>query len=611
MKVLRLVLFLLSFSTARAFATPLVTGNGFGFAVVSLPSGTPAKFYVHPYKFEKPNHSDPYGDGILTQNLIENVTWQGDSAVNTLQYLEQSHIVAAQGARAKYFYFMPFGLKRSALIMMRRSPGPTSKPITNWSHPVRAVKSITFSGLTAEWTTFTDIKESALLVRLNEDDWALLSVENRRDLVQAKADIERWQNNLSGDELVRRERLALERWRIKPGIHFANAQERNLWRQSEVILRMAQSRESNHPGRYNHGLIVASLPEGGWFMPWVRDMSYAALALLRMGHKTEARWALEAYFNARPIGRVKNMVRGFPYQVSVVRYFGDGSEETDFGGEFAPNVELDNWGLVLTLLSEYVEKYHAADFLTANSVRGSVYLSARDFIVKPLIGNLDVFANGKIVAADTSIWEANSGSEQHFSYSSALAINGLRGFSKLAQMQGDFATKKRIDQEIALLEPGFDKAFIRNGIVHGTLEDNPVYNIDSAVLEAVNFSVVTDPNVIHNTLLAMEQLKMPSGGYRRIRGDRQYDKQEFVFCDFNWARNYLRLGQPEMAKPLIDQVVNRAAADHGFIPEMFVSEINNEYPGEIGAPTGSTPMVGYGAGMVVLYLLERENPDFH
>ena len=55
------------------------------------------------------------------------------------------------------------------------------------------------------------------------------------------------------------------------------------------MLRMAQSREPNRPGRYGNGLIIASLPDGVWFTPWVRDMAYATVALALMGHRDEAR----------------------------------------------------------------------------------------------------------------------------------------------------------------------------------------------------------------------------------------------------------------------------------------------------------------------------------
>ena len=51
-------------------------------------------------------------------------------------------------------------------------------------------------------------------------------------------------------------------------------------------------------------------------------------------------------------------VKGADYQISVVRYFGDGSEEPFFTQEGSNNIEFDNWGLVLWVLGEYVTHFH-------------------------------------------------------------------------------------------------------------------------------------------------------------------------------------------------------------------------------------------------------------
>jgi hypothetical protein len=40
-----------------------------------------------------------------------------------------------------------------------------------------------------------------------------------------------------------------EQWRAKPACSFKNEKERHLWRQSETMLRIAQSREPNRAGR--------------------------------------------------------------------------------------------------------------------------------------------------------------------------------------------------------------------------------------------------------------------------------------------------------------------------------------------------------------------------
>ena len=57
---------------------------------------------------------------------------------------------------------------------------------------------------------------------------------------------------------------------------------------------------------------------------------------------------------------------------------------------------------------------------------------------------------------------------------------------------------------------------------------------------------------------------------------------------------------------MLARIVNKAAADHNIIPEMYVAVPCELFPGEIGDPTSAMPMVGYGAGAFVLHVLERE-----
>ena len=140
--------------------------------------------------------------------------------------------------------------------------------------------------------------------------------------------------------------------------------------------------------RYGNGLIVAALPDV-YSTPWVRDMAWSTVALARMGHQAEARAALLAYFNARPTGKMRSQVNGADYQISVVRYFGDGAEEPFFTQEGSTNIEFDNWGEALWALGEYLRLYDDPALLQAATYRGPLYESARDFIVKPLIANTE------------------------------------------------------------------------------------------------------------------------------------------------------------------------------------------------------------------------------
>jgi GH15 family glucan-1,4-alpha-glucosidase len=378
------------------------------------------------------------------------------------------------------------------------------------------------------------------------------------------------------------------------------------------MLRMAQSREPNRSNRHGNGLIVAALPDV-YSTPWVRDMAWATAALIRMGHRAEARAALLAYFNARPTGKMRNEVNGADYQVSVVRYFGDGAEEPFFTQEGSTNIEFDNWGEALWVLGEYLNKYDDPALLQAATYRGSLYESARDFIVKPLMANTEKYGDGLIVAADTSIWEERQKDKKHFAFSTAMAIVGLREFAAVAQRAGDGAARKAALDHLALLEKGFAAAFIRDGKLRGTLEEGVKNDIDGALIPIVNFGVVRDPKVIRDTVKRMELLKVASGGYRRVRStytdpaifEYWYERQEFLFVDLSLAELYRGLGRETAAEAMLSRIVDKAAADHNIIPEMYVALPCQLFPGTIGDPTGALPMVGYGAGAFVLHVLER------
>jgi len=623
-----------------AAATNLVTGNGFGFAVVSPEKAIVSKFYAHPYSFMRPDPKNPLAEGVETANFIKSLGLNGPTVGDlTADYEEDSHVIHLRGSAGQGFAFMPFGLRRAALIIawLPLSTATSDAWRVEWNHPVLSNRAARISGVDIQVLKFDGIEESLLLIplvpqRLNHSPqrlaidqqvlsanpaWALVSVEKDSDLEPTVRDFIQWRANLAPRALAEREIAELEHWRVKPAVHFAGDKERHLWRQSEVLLRVAQSREPNRPNRHSNGLIVASLPDGVWFTPWVRDMAYAAVAFARMGHRSEARAALLAYFNAQPTGKMRAQTAGADYQVSVVRYFGDGSEEPFFTMEGSTNIEFDDWGLVLWVLGEYLRLYDDPALLATSTYRGPLYQSARDYVVKPLLANLENYGPdsdlGLIVAADTSIWEERQKDKKHFAFSTAMAIVGLRDFAEVARKTGDEPTRTNILNHIALLEKGFAAAFLREGKLHGTLEEGVKNDIDGALLPIINFGLVRDPAVVRDTVARMELLLLASGGYRRVRStytdpaifEYWYEREEFLFVDVSLAEVDRRLGRNAEAAALIARIVDKAAADHNIIPEMYVALPCDLFPGHIGDPTGARPMVGYGAGAFVLDLLDR------
>lgn len=616
-------------------ASPLVTGNGFGFAVVTPDNAAVTRFSPHPYSFVRPDPKNPLSEGIETANFIKRLGWSG-SARASVEYEDDSQVIHIHRADGNGSVYMPFGMERAALVVSwePHEGQARSEVMVEWNRPLRSEQVLRRSGLSLRFLHFEGIDESLLLIPLDPESppeqspdrplrgsasWALIALESNDDLDAAVRAFSRWRARLGPEALVKRELAEVEQWRTKPAVHFRDEKERHLWRQSEILLRVAQCREPNRAAHHGYGLIVASLPDGVWSTPWVRDMAWATVALARMGHRAEARAALLAYFKAQPTGKMRAETAGADYQISVVRYWGNGEEEPFFTMEGSTNIEFDNWGEVLWVLGEYMRHYDDLELLRTGTYRGSVYESARDFIVKPLLANLEPYSGGSIVASDTSIWEERQKDKKHFAFSTAMAIVGLKEFVAIARRAGDEATRDSVLKQVAQLQRGFDAAFIRDGKLHGTLEEAGKNDIDGALVPIINFGVAKQPRIVQDAVARMELLKVASGGYRRVRStytdpaifEYWYERQEFLFVDLTLAELYRHLGRDAEADAMLKRIVDKAAADYNIIPEMYVAVPCTLFPGNIGDPTGALPMVGYGAGSFVLHVIEREGLRVH
>src|SRR6202035_4882582 len=109
-------LLILSVVSLPAYASHLVTGNGFGFAVVAPENGTVTKFYAHPYSFLRPDPKDALSEGVETTNFIKSIGWVASGGgASSADYVEDSHVIRVKSAGGEGMVFMPFGLKRAAL----------------------------------------------------------------------------------------------------------------------------------------------------------------------------------------------------------------------------------------------------------------------------------------------------------------------------------------------------------------------------------------------------------------------------------------------------------------------------------------------------------------
>ncbi|HTM23237.1 MAG TPA: hypothetical protein VL172_22100, partial [Kofleriaceae bacterium] len=469
----------------------LVTGNGFGFQVFSTQDNTVRHFLERPYRYIKPNPSNPDGDGIVRRNLVFDAyfgvrapggnVWLGKQTLEQAGYVEESNViysvVTVGSVKTTSYFFAPFGYDGNAMVMLLRADNQGASAAT-----VDAFSLLNFHMGTATvpdspqanaesiaWTagdgaaietgpgggamiyvpiggvdrascaadSFTRVQNGQDITELascSGDDkvqvfqkglgsipaggsaWFGVAVlfDAGGDAAGARAAWATFLDGAAPDALLERVLQEWRDWRTDaPG--GLSASERAVWRQSEAVLRMGQVREpiSESPRRVNHGMILASLPPGGWHTGWVRDATYAIVALARAGHFDEARAALDFFLDA-DAGKYSSFVNGADYRISVVRYYGNGEEEADYSGSPTRNIEIDGWGLVLWAARAYVDASGDVAWLDRVTRHGdTTYEALRAGVAEALAANLE---GSGMAIADASIWEVHWGSRQHFAY---------------------------------------------------------------------------------------------------------------------------------------------------------------------------------------------------
>ena len=371
-------------------------------------------------------------------------------------------------------------------------------------------------------------------------------------------------SNRDPSALLADELAAWEQWRVPPPAPLSAAESR-VWRQSESVLRMAQSREAA-PSK---GQIVAALPPGQWWISWVRDQAYAMSALARMGHSAEARAGVDFWLS----GRVGNYARyvGGDYLVSVVRYYGDGEEWSDANDD-GPNIEFDGFGLAAW----------AANAAGSREMDGNAAPLLK--LIEPKTG---------LIAADSSIWEVHwQGKQKHFAYSSITAAAGLCAAGQPA--------KARLIREAIM-----KSLVLPTGGLAGNLEELQAQAParDAATVEAINLGLLDPAGPLSlATLRELEKLRTRAGrGYLRNDDGGGYDSQEWVFVDLRASSALRRAGRTADADEVLAWVTLQADLNHGLQAEL--------YDADAADYAGATPMVGFGAGAYVLALLDRDSPE--
>jgi GH15 family glucan-1,4-alpha-glucosidase len=374
----------------------------------------------------------------------------------------------------------------------------------------------------------------------------------------------------------------------------------DLYKQSLAFIKMGQVREKGK----GYGQILASLPTGVWNIAWVRDGIYSIISLIKSGHFKEAKEGLEFFLNADSgyyksykIGDTDYGV-GTDYKISVCRYYGCGKEESDDNGQ-GPNIELDGFGMFLWAFSEYVKASKDTEFFNK-------YWEIVDkYVVYPLILNIDT--NLGVIRPESGPWERHlkdNGYDgaKRFTYTTIMAIKGLNEINELLK-----AMKKEsindIAKSIEILKNGLlnnlvdkDKNILVGSYEHFKLKGYPKY-LDGSVVEAINFELIPK-EISKNTLEAIEKELKPDNreGYIRNLDGGWYDSQEWVIINLRTASAYKKLANTSKANKIVERIITKALNNFYMIPELLESKTDS-YKGAI-------PMLGFGAGALVIYLSE-------
>jgi uncharacterized protein (TIGR03382 family) len=372
------------------------------------------------------------------------------------------------------------------------------------------------------------------------------------------------------------------------------------------LLAGAQSHEPNfgppHSNQTPFGQIPASLPPGQWHITWPRDQAYAGVALTVAGLHQQARAALDFVLNGKTGGFVDKI--GAPYLVSPTRYYGGGLEEVDVN-ENGPNVELDGFGLVLWQAGRYVDASNDTAWLN------KAWPQLRDGAAQVLVQAVD---GTGLIKPDSSIWEVHwNGQQKHFTYTSAMAVRGLCAAAKLATRMGQGALAAEYRDQAKGIRDAISKHLVKDGVLRGNLEEAPDQAFDAAVVEAF-LDGQLDPagQVAVATWQALKQKLAADGGPGFIRNDDggAYDSAEWLFVDLRmlcWLEKMAAAGVPgaaDDAKLLRERVLAIAAAGGGLLPELIATS-----GPKAGQFDGAVPMVGFGAGVLVLALAGAAGDD--
>ena len=597
----------------------LTTSNGLIVAVYDI-NKTEVE-YVFPHIFAN------YDSGKFVRPFTGNIKLISNERSCATGYLNNTHIITASYPGFSVNYFASFTRDDKIFYIVIRGK---EADITNLTFNSESGDGKILSGIALLTNSHEDLSVrlsgnllTGSFVRKYKSDvyekYFLFSLTDslHRDpeiISLTIEDLKRKSNSLLDDELLYMQNI-FDRCNIPENI---SLKEKNIVEQSISIFKMAQvSDKEIFP--LSHGQILASLRPGLWHVSWVRDGSYAILAMTKLGMYSEARKGLEFMLNA-DAGYYKHFIHkdgkdygvGRDYRLSVCRYFGNGKEESTYVD--GPNIEFDNFGLFMIAFSDYVEQSKDLDFFKKwNDI---VKTKIADVIVSLIDTN-------SLIRQDSGPWEHYLEMPRQYTFTSGVCAEGLNKYAVIL---------KEFELPFEVYENGANR--LKLGILNNMLcegnyikgnsndrlkTDHEYY--DAGVYEIFANGLLNDKKLFLSHMNEYDKalkIKGERPGYIRLSSADPYENQEWVFINLRIALAHLLFNQKNKASGLLDYITDQASLNNNIIPEMLSNKVQSDKVTEYfkshdiwcncirdkdNLYIGAIPMVGYGSGAYILTLL--------
>lgn len=551
----------------------LTTSNGLIAAVYNAASHQVETVYPHIFS--------AYDSAQLVAPFVRNIAPDIAEKPTKVEYQANTHVIETQYQHFSIFYTASFTASDKVFYVVVRG-----KP--------EVISSLKFrheSGDEAQLFTRTFTVQRGKIM----EKYFLYGFTDRFhptvDLAQTEKRLRAEQTSIIETETEFMEQV-FSRCRFPKGI---SRQQKSLMKQSIAVLKMAQVAD-NEVFPLSKGQILAGLRPGVWAISWVRDGAFAINALTTMGLLEEAKKGLAFMLNAAPSGQYvhyrhtdgKDYGISVDYQISVTRYFGNSREESDYADTRGPNIEIDDFGLFLDALCDYV----TASGDTAFFRQWQSVLQTK--VADPILHNIN---EQGIIRADSGPWEHHLPGRS-FAFTSAVCGVGLQKFAQIQQQLG-YPAQSYFNGADQLYRGVMLTMLYENRLIKGNAQDqSPTdhYFFDGATFELFAGGFINEKSLFLSHIAAYNQelqvKNKDKTGYIRFNSSDSYENQEWPFASMRVAVAQNKFGNPKEARRLLARITDLAAHNYYLIPEIVTIE-DNSY-------RGSIPMAGYGAGAYLI-----------